>query len=244
MKKLVNIISLWSVLMTLWLVSCGDDDNGSSVIDNGSGETQWVLEKPYSVQVAYTFTNEQVAAPIVMNVTGKNVTGALVLQDADGNFAGKLKTPANVADTLDLVGVFEIPASGSDTDDRSTVSLDDLKKKCGHKYTVSFKYKNDAPASPTDDKAYFHFIMSPCQHWMYINSQQYNMNDNGEVWIAVGENTPVVTSFYKMPYNQVEHGKEYTIDRSGFVDLGIANTLWADKNVGAYDYEDYGDYYE
>lgn len=249
MKKLACIISLLSAL-TLWLVSCGDGDNnlsddGSVVIDDDSGSESplWVMEMPYSLKVAYDFTGENVARSVVMNVTGKNVSGSLYLQDIDGNFVGKLKLPVNIADTLDLVGVFEIPAASGDSSDCSTISLDDLKRKCGHVYTVNFKYKADT-ITMTDSKAYFHFKMSPCQHWMYINSQKYNVSKNGEVWIAVGEKTPVVTTFYKMQYNQVERGKEYTIDRSGFVDLGIANILWADKNVGAYSYEDYGSYYE
>ncbi len=249
LKSLFLILSLTSV----FCVSCGKDDhvNGdeSSTLpgdEGGKGSTLFIVDVPYTLKVASRdvfFTEDDIAKPLVMNVSGKNVTGKLVLQSEDGIFAGTLKAPVNISDSLALTGTIEIPAAGGDTDDRSTISLDDLKQKCGHKYTANFRYAATSAAELTDSQAYFHFKMSPLQHWLLINSKKYPMSDDGEVWVAIGENTPIVTSFFKMTYQEVHGGETYTIDHSGLVDLGIAGVLWVDKNVGATSFVDPGKYY-
>ena len=250
LKSLFLILSLTA---SVFCVSCGKDDhvNGdeSSTLpgdEGGKGSTLFIGDVPYTLKVASRdvfFTEDDIAKPLVMNVSGKNVTGTLVLQNVDGTFAGTLKAPVNIADSLELTGTIEIPAAGGDTDDRSTISLDDLKQKCGHKYTANFRYAATSAAELTDSQAYFHFKMSPLQHWLLINSKKYPMSDDGEVWVAIGENTPIVTSFFKMTYQEVHGGETYTIDHSGLVDLGIAGVLWADKNVGATSFVDPGKYY-
>lgn len=243
----MNLKSFLAIfLVAAALVSCNKDDGGDGENNSSSesgGRQVFLQDVAYTVAVASVFTEEDVALPLVMDVAGKDASGQLTLKNTDGTFSGTLRVPVDAADTLDLIGTIEIPSAGGDADDRSAISLDDLKQKCGHKYTARFQYRNDAPVTLQDSKAYFHFKMSPCQRWMNINSQKYAMNGNGEVWIAIGEGTPVVTSFYKMAYNAMEYGKVYDIDHSGFVDLGITNTLWADKNVGAASFVDAGDYY-
>ena len=263
-KYYVLMVSL--IAATALCMSCGDDDN------NAGGDPSSSEEGNASVflhNVSYTLTvhcdgsitqesstdNEEissivpqfgeaeVAMPLVMHVAGKDVSGTLTLQDTYGTFAGTLQVPIDIADTLLLTGTIEIPASGDVQDNRSAISLDDLIQKCGHKYTVNFKYKESQPVIPTDSKAYFEFIMSPCQRWLLVNNDRYYLNREGKVWIAVDNKTPIVTNFYKIPYNNVNGGKIYTIDRAGLVDLGIFNTLWADRNVGAENFWDDGDYY-
>ena len=191
--------------------------------------------------VSPVFSAEDVAKPLVMTVSGKDVSGRLTLTDVDGTFAGTLQMPVDVADSLVVTGTIEIPAAGGDGDDRSTVSLDDLIKKCGHQYTAKFSLNTTEPVVLADSKAYFHFKMSPLQHWLLVNNSRYTMSKDGELWMAAG-GMPVVTSFYKMAYNSMAYGKVYDIDHSGFVDMGITNVLWADKNVGADYCEDAGEY--
>ncbi len=94
-----------------------------------------------------------------------------------------------------------------------------------------------------DSRAYFEFIMSPCQRWLNVNNDRYTMSADGRVWIAFDGRSSVMTNFYRIAYDKVEGGRLYTIDRSGLVDLGIFNTLWADRNVGAEKTEDDGKYY-
>lgn len=264
-KKYVLMVSLIAVMMLC--MSCGDDDDNNDGGDPSSREggdaAVFLHNVPYTLtvrcdgsiskerstdneeisSVVPKFGDADVARPLLMHVTGKDVSGTLTLQDAEGTFAGTLQVPVDIADTLQLTGTIEIPASGGEQDDRSTVSLDDLIEKCGHKYTVNFKYKESQPVVPADSKAYFEFIMSPCQRWLRVNNDRYYMNADGKVWIAVESRTSIVTNFYKMSYNNVDGGSLYTIDRAGLVDLGIFNTLWADRNVGAENIWDDGEYF-
>lgn len=246
MKKIYFcIVAIISIIILV--ASCNKGDDKDNVSDpSGDDTTHFVVLKDVSFTLKVPnikFTSGDVARPLTMNVSGKDVSGILSLTNTDGNFSGTLQVPAGIADTLDLVGVFEIPSAGNDTDNHSTISLDDLKQKCGHRYTARFKYNTSDPVEATDSKAYFHFTMSPLQRWLLVNSQKYPMSDDGEVWIALEQNTAIVTSFFKKTYQEVRGGETYTIDHSGMVDLGIANVLWADKNVGASSFVDAGKYY-
>ena len=267
MKNLYfHIIAFLTAVLLVTSCSKGDDGDAESKKSDADGgnSTVFLQEVKYSLTVkcggsvskaAYAvddesgvvtpiFTEEDVAKSLVMNVSGKDVTGSLTLKSTDGTFVGTLTVPADIADTLVLTGSIEIPAADGADNDRSNVSLDDLIQKCGHRYTVSFKYKNAEPLALTDNKAYFHFIMSPLQHWLLVNSNKYTMSNDGEVWIAIDENTSLVTSFYKVANGRAAVGKVCTIDHSGLVDLCIPGVLWADKNVGAESYEDAGSYFE
>ncbi len=238
-----------------FLSSCGDgndalEGNGSSVEsdDNGGGSAATVIEweTPLTLRVkpAVPFTDADVAKPIVMTVSGDNVFGTLTLQNTDGTFAGRITVTGGLSDDAVLTGRVEIPPSVNADANTSVISLDDLKVKCGHNYTAKFTSTSDSIIDLTDDKSYFLFIMSPSQHWLKVNSQKYAMGDDGRVWIAMQSQTPLVTNFYKKPYNEVLPGLVDTIDRAGYVDLGIVNVLWADKNIGADNIEDAGNYYE
>lgn len=262
MKKLYfHIITLLVVVVIA--ASCNKGGDGSPSDSNDDNNSVFLHDVQYTLKVrcggsaskaAYSevdesgvvvpvFSADDVAKPLVMTVAGKNVSGRLTLTDVDGTFAGTLQVPVDVADSLVVTGTIENPAAGGDADDRSTVSLDDLVKKCGHQYTAKFSLSTTEPIALADSKSYFHFKMSPLQHWLLINNDRYAMSDDGELWMAA-DNSPVVTSFYKMAYNAMENGKLYDIDYSGFVDMGITNVLWADKNVGADGCEDAGEYFE
>ena len=226
--------------------ACGDDGDDKTSDDPGSNSTVFLQNVDYTLKVdsgGQLFSEEDVSKPLVMDVKGDGVSGSLTLKSVDGTFAGKLTVPVGVADTLTLTGTVSVPAAGGDADYQSIISLEDLMDKCGHLYTAKFNYKWDEPAALADSKAYFHFVMSPLQHWMMVNSSKVSINKDGEVWVAFDEKTAVVTNFYKLAYEKVEGGKVYDVDRSGFVDLGFQNVLWADKNVGAKSYEDVGGYY-
>ena len=252
MKMYKLFMALLAALL-LWS-ACGDgndsiDDNGSTIVpdDNENSKTAIIVwEMPFTLKVKppMPFTADDVAKPLVMNVSGDNLAGTLVLQDADGTFAGRLTVTGSLADDAVLTGEIEISQSADADAYSSVLSLDDLKAKCGHIYTANFTPANDGIVELTDDKAYFLFIMSPAQHWLDINSQKVALNDDGMVWIALPSKTPLVTNFYKKTYNEVQPGVVDTIDREGYVDLGIVNVLWADKNIGAKRIEDAGSYYE
>ncbi|MBR4324811.1 MAG: hypothetical protein IKP73_04725 [Bacteroidales bacterium] len=250
----------------LLLASCNkSDDNNSDPNEGGEGnKTIFIQSIPYSLtvsgdstlsKVAYTesedgskinisFTKEDVAKPLVMTITGDNVSGTLTLQNVNGEFSGTIDVPLTAPDTLLLTGTIEIPAAGEEDDDCSNISLADVMKKCGHTYTVKFEYRGEKPVYLTDSKAYFEFRMSQYQRWMRINNRKYTMNKEGRLWLAVDEKTSVVTNFYRRAYEQVKGGNLYVINRVGFVDLGIRNILWADKNVGAENMWEFGSYYD
>ena len=256
------IVALIAVLMLS--VSCGDDDSGD-VNQSDVGSTKLIVPEYVSYTltvkcdgsiskvattdyeevsaIAPAFTEEDVAKPLVMTVTGDHVSGTLTLTSTEGTFAGTLCVPKDIADTLVLTGTVDIPAAGGNGDDRSIISLDDLMKKCGHRYTAKFRYATADPVDITDSRAYFYFKMSPWQKWLMVNNDRYTVSQDGEVWIAVDGHSSVMTNFYKISYDKVDGGHLYTIDRDGYVDLGIFNTLWADKNVGADNPADAGEYY-
>ena len=261
MKTAYCIVFLCATLLSL--VACGDDDiqpdNGTEVIDDGDDAGEWEVpyllkaklgvsstSKSYSIVgdtlVMPVFTSSDVAKPLVMTVTGTHVTGVLQLQDTDGTFAGTLTMKGRIPVETKLTGTIEIPTDSGVAISSSKVSLAELVENCGHTYTAEFQYDNPGIVELKDDKSYFQFIMSPLQHRLDVNTKEYVMNDDGIVWIAVQAWNPLVTNFYKKPYNDVEPGKVYVVNRSGFVDLGIINTLWADKNVGASRYEGFGSY--
>ena len=261
--KFLFTILFWAAVLLASSCSKGDDSNDPNEKDT-TQKTTFIQGIPYSLKVntggasskmsyipnsydatrVWTFfTEEDVAKPLVMTITGKDVSGSLTLQNVDGLFAGTLTVPADASDSLMLTATIEIPAAGQDADNYSTVSLVDLMSKCGHKYSAKFYYGSNDALILKDSKAYYHFLMSPLQRWLMINSRKYPVNKNGEVWIALDETSSIVTNFYKQRSKNTEGGKLYIIDRSGLVDLGIPNVLWADKNVGAASFVDAGTYY-
>ncbi len=126
----------------------------------------------------------------------------------------------------------------------STTSLPDLMKRCAHQYTGTFYYKETDKVMLTDNNAYIEIIMSPLQKDIDLTigdtPQTFAMKD-GKVWIAVANGTTFTTNF--TAEKTCTAGQITTINRSGFVDVGIPGILWADRNLGAAEVYDYGNYY-
>lgn len=168
--------------------------------------------------------------------------GNLTLKNVNGTFKGEL-WPEPEEGTEILVELY----AGDGYDESSTESLTDLMEKCQHKYEGKFTYGSGNEVKLTDQNAYFEIFMSPLQHKlsakMYNEEKTFDVNtENGKVWIVVEKGFSFETNFYSK--KSPEAGTIYTIDRSGYVDLGLPNgTLWADKNVGATTYDDADDYY-
>ena len=126
----------------------------------------------------------------------------------------------------------------------STVSLQDLMGKCTHIFrSENFTLKEGSTIKLTDQTNFYEIIMSPNQHQFDASDgyeyQTIKLNKEGKVWIACGD--VFETNFY-FNYSK-DGGNIFTIDRSGFVDLGIQGILWADKNIGAENSYDPGNYY-
>ena len=73
------------------------------------------------------------------------------------------------------------------------------------------------------------------QSWVKIDGtalSDCNLSNEGQVWIALEGGKSVAFNFLEKAATDVAAGYIYTIDRTGFVDLGISDgTLWADANV-------------
>ena len=162
---------------------------------------------------------------------GENTLGTLVLQDANGNFSGELTT-APSEDGVNLTAT--IATNEGSTVISSIESIPDLIKQCAHTYKGTFRYKTDDIVALTDDKAYIEIIMSPLQHKVDVTiddeNQNFIMSNDGKVWIAIDGGAKFVTNFTDEVVSSA--GKILTINRKGFVDLGISDgILWADENV-------------
>lgn len=170
--------------------------------------------------------------------------GYLTLKNVNGTFKGEL-WPEPEEGTEILVELY----AGENKKESSTESLTDLMENCQHKYKGTFTYGSDDKVMLTDQNAYFEIFMSPLQHklfaTMYDEDKTFEVNkNNGKVWIVVEKGHSFKTNFYSKAAADVKAGEIYTIDRSGYVDLGLSDgTLWADKNVGATSYDGAGNYY-
>ena len=181
-----------------------------------------------------------------MEVSGEGIeTTAIPLKsiDADGNGVfegpvalvdGMIANGTSLAGTIKMVG----------TKNSSTSSIDDLLNNCSHNYsTVGMTYGATDVVSLLDDNAYLEAFMSPLQHKLMVNSVDYPVNtDNGKVWILLEKDSPIEMSFYHKSSDEVSASTIYTLDRNGYVDLGVS-ILWADKNINSASYNGYGDFY-
>ena len=186
-----------------------------------------------------------------MTVSGDGKSTTLTLSSVDANgvatFDGEW-TDGEPGEGKDITATITIAATGGETSSYTTgtETLEDLMEKCGHTYTGTFHYKTDNSVTLYDDKAYIEIIMSPLQHDIDLRFNGSNQTTNyamtdGKVWIAVAKGTTFITNF--TAEKTCSNVKITTIDRSGFVDLGIPGILWADHNIGGTNPEDYGDYY-
>lgn len=198
-------------------------------------------DKGATVQPSFSESDVDNLVLDIYNLSTKESYGGLLLKDyTNGIFNGTLTTaPQNG----EKVGA-KIVKTGGFNSDYSTKSLTDLMEKCTHRFEGSFKYGSDNTVTLIDQNAYFEIFMSPLQHELSVKIDNYAplyvLNDEGKIWIRVSAGIPFGTNFYSK--TSPEAGTIYTIDRSGYVDLGLPNgTLWADKNVGATNIEDLGD---
>ena len=184
---------------------------------------------------------------VVLRVTDTYVTIDLTLAEVDAKgvatFEGDWGENPEPAEGTVMDAYFYY--NGESTVTTSTTSLPDLMKSCAHLYTGTFKYKTDDKVMLTDNNAYIEIIMSPLQHDIDLTiggtPQNFAMA-NGKVWIAVANGTTFTTNF--TAEKTCTAGRITTINRAGFVDLGISGgILWADKNLGATNVYDYGNYY-
>lgn len=184
---------------------------------------------------------------VVLRVASTDVTIDLTLTEVDAEgvatFEGDWGETPEPAEGTVMDAFFYYNGESSVTS--STSSLTGLMKSCAHLYTGTFKYKTDDKVMLTDNNAYIEIIMSPLQKDIDLTiggtPQNFAMA-NGKVWIAVADGTTFTTNF--TAEKTCTAGKITTIDRAGFVDLGIpSGILWADKNLGATNVYDYGNYY-
>lgn len=201
-------------------------------------------DKGATVQPSFSETDEGNLVLDIYNLSTKDAYGSLFLTDyTNGIFNGTLLTaPQNG----EKVGA-KIVKTGGFNSDFSTESLTDLMEKCTHYFEGSFTYGSDNTVKLIDQNAYFEIFMSPLQHVLSVKidgneEPDYVLSDEGKIWIRVSAGIPFETNFYSK--TTPEAGTIYSIDRSGYVDLGLSDgTLWADKNVGATTYDGIGNYY-
>lgn len=194
--------------------------------------------------VAAIFKTSQIGN-VKMTVTGNGIkqselTLKTINDDGSAKFEGYLmleNQPLNAESPL--IGTLSL----SGDKNTSIVSFNDLISNCPHNYTtVNMKYGTTETILLQDDKFYFEAQMSPLQHKLMINSVDYNVSNSGQVWVAFNKESPLELSFYKKPLFPTP-GTLYTLNRSGYVDLGIG-VLWADKNVGANEYTEPGESFD
>ncbi len=204
-------------------------------------------------KVTRTFDDDDLATgthPITLTVNGAETNSGItestlsLKKDDDGKFyfEGDITVDADKKDDFNgetgiaLVGEFTV--SGTELPTSSYESLAKLMESCAHTYkTKGGEFTSKSPSVTLyDQNVYLAIQMSPLQHNIDVTigdaPSNYPMNSDGQVWIALAANTAVSTNFLSKDASGVVAGHIYTIDRNGFVDLGIADgTLWADANV-------------
>ena len=216
-------------------------------------------------KVTRTFDDDDLATgthPITLTVNGAETNSGItestlsLKKDDDGKFyfEGDITVDADKKDAFNgetgiaLVGEFTV--SGTALPTSNYESLAKLMKSCALTYKTKDGEFTSKSSSVTlyDQNVYLAIQMSPLQHNIDVTigetASNYPMNSYGQVWIALAANTAVSTNFLSKDASDVVAGHIYTIDREGFVDLGIeGGILWADKNIGATNVYDYGDYF-
>jgi len=178
-------------------------------------------------------------------------------KDSDGNyyFEGDIVVASDKIEDFNgeagiaLVGEFNVLGTALPTS--SAVSLATLMTSCSHSYKTKDGEFSSKSTSVTlyDQNVYLAIQMSKCQHNVDVTigetTDNYQMSANGQVWIALSANNAVSVALVSKDAESVKAGYIYTIDYSGFVDVGIPGILWADHNFGAANDapEDYGGYY-
>ncbi len=223
-------------------------------------------DKVYWNKVSRTFDDDDLSTgehPISLTVKGaaegSGITESTIplTKGTDGKyyFEGDIEVSSEkVADFngetgIALVGEFSVTGTALPTS--SVESLAALMASCSHTYKTKDGDFTSKSTSITlyDRNVYLAVQMSKLQHVLDVKIgdaalSDCKLNSDGQVWIALEGGKSVATNFLSKSASEVAAGHIYTIDRSGFVDLGISGgILWADHNIGATNPWDYGDYY-
>ena len=191
-----------------------------------------------------------------MTVTGGGVSGSLDLVKESGNyyFTGNLTAKdatvaANLrANKIELTGIYGTALSKPTA--LSGVYLNESQSFANfvasvaqHPQLKGTFHFSDENITLVDQQIYLHIIMSPCQHKITINGTELGLPKDGDGWVVLPATSEgdIDLNFLKIKASDLEPGKIYTIDRRGWVDLGLSDgTLWADKNYGANEIYNFG----
>lgn len=170
--------------------------------------------------------------------------------EVDPNKVAEFNSEPGIA----LVGEFTV--SGTALPTSSDVSLATLMTSCAHTYkTKDGKFTSKSESILLyDQNVYLAVQMSPLQHILDVKINDAalsncTLSNDGQVWIALEGGKSVDFNFLSKKANDVVAGHIYTINRERCVDLGIkyngeyTGDLWADRNIGATNVYDYGNYY-
>lgn len=221
-------------------------------------------------KVTRTFDDDDLQTgehPISLKVTGDGITEStlrLVSEELDGktvySFAGDIEVASekvaefNSEPGIALVGEFAV--SGTALPTSNDVSLATLMTSCAHTYKTKdgeFTSKSSS-VMLYDQNVYLAVQMSPLQHTLDVKINDAalsncTLSNDGQVWIALEGGKSVSFNFLEKAAKDVAAGHIYTINRERCVDLGIqyndeyTGDLWADRNIGAENVYDYGNYY-
>ena len=207
------------------------------------------------------------ANPISLKVTGDGITEStlpLVSKDLEGKtvyfFEGDIEVAServaefNSEPGIALVGEFAV--SGTALPTSNDVSLATLMTSCAHTYKTKdgeFTSKSSS-VMLYDQNVYLAVQMSPLQHTLDVKINDAalsncTLSNDGQVWIALEGGKSVSFNFLEKAAKDVAAGHIYTINRERCVDLGIkyddkyTGDLWADRNIGATNVYEYGNYY-
>lgn len=168
---------------------------------------------------------------------GENAeTVSLALTDGDGTseatFSGNIPVSADGKTITAYIGV---PITEAKTK-TSYASLADAVNACSYLVSNStFEYKageDIAKITLDEQNAFIEITMSTMQHTLSFCGNDYTLDGNGKVWVAVAGGTSVYANFFDS--REVAKGTINTINRANLVDLGIDDgILWADANVSS-----------
>lgn len=193
------------------------------------------------------FTQEEVDK-LTMDLydQGNQWLGQLTLKNVDGTFSGKVLKTLSVGEEI-VCQTSDYPDDSEEMKETSDISLEDLLEHTPRLFAGSFTYGEDESVQLTDMNAYLEIFMSPNQHRILYEvsgppsfTRKYELNSEGKIWIAflnVGSRSNLdgkktLDGFHFLKPFDVKPGNIYTIDRSGWVDLGLDNQmLWADANL-------------
>ena len=204
--------------------------------------------KTNNIDVSFSESNQgklQMALYPAASVDNQPITSLTLIDYKNGIFSGTI-SPEDLGTSVQAV-IMEDADGDRPYIYSSTESLIDLMNSIPHVFeSEEFSLSEGCEIELTDIFAYFEIIMSPDQHKMDVSTlfsgKTVELSKEGKVWIACPavQYNYLETNFY---YRKPQPGNLYTINRAGFVDLGIFGILWADKNIGATESNPYGDYY-